>query len=61
MITFNESVQAKCQMCYMWEYIALELYHLVFHKYNTGKTMLHKLEHIKMNLLHLQVKHWEGT
>jgi len=45
----------------MWEYSAFGLCHLVFHKYNTGKTMLHKLDRIKMNLLRLQGKHCEGT
>jgi hypothetical protein len=61
MITFTESVQAKCQKCYMWEYSAFGLCHLVFHKYSTAKTMLHKLEHIQLNLFHLQTKHGEGT
>jgi len=48
-------------MFYMWEYLAFGICHLVFHKCNTGKTMLHTLERIKMNLLHLQVKNWKGT
>jgi len=45
----------------MLEYLAFGLCLLVFHKYNTGKTMLHKLELIKINILHLQERHWEGT
>jgi hypothetical protein len=56
-----QSVQAKRQMCYTWKYSAFGLCHLVFHKYNTAKTMIPKLEHFKMNLFHLQVKQREDT